>query len=168
MQKLWQWIQAHHEGISYLIFGAMGTLLSFVLLNLFTALFGMAFATGAGNVLNNAICILFAYWTNRTFVFHSRNHGAAARTEFLQFVGARIGTSVLDQVVMWLGVGVLGARLSAAGGIPTGTAGGPDGPTVVLSTLSPALWANLVKLFSMVLVIVCNYVFSKLIVFKNR
>ena len=82
------------------------------------------------------------------------------KNEFMQYLEARIFTAVLDQLIMWLGVGVLGAKLF-------GTVGGPDGPAAVPSTLSPALWANLVKLFSQVVVIVSNFVFSKLIVFKK-
>ncbi len=157
MDRLKALLGRYYEALSYLFFGALATVLSFLLLNVFTALFGVGFATGAGNVLNNALCILFAYWTNRTFVFKSKSAGAAARKEFLQFVSARLFTAALDQLIMWLGVGVLGARLF-----------GPDGAAAVLPAISPALWANLVKLFSQVVVIVSNYVFSKRIVFKNK
>lgn len=147
MRKLQQFIQKYYEQLSYLFFGALATLLNFILLNLFQAAFGVAFATGVGNALNNAVCILFAYWTNRTFVFRSRSTGAAARKEFFQFIGARIVTAVLDQLVMFVGVSLLG-------------------PAVTF--VSPALWANIVKLFSQVMVVVSNYVFSKLIVFAKK
>ena len=49
--------------------------------------------------------------------------------------------------------------------------GGADGPTAIFVTSrynAQALWGLAVKVFSNVLVIVLNYVFSKLIIFKNR
>ena len=49
--------------------------------------------------------------------------------------------------------------------------GGADGPTAIFVTSrynAQALWGLAVKIFSNVLVIVLNYVFSKLIIFKNR
>ena len=49
--------------------------------------------------------------------------------------------------------------------------GGADGPTEIFVTSrynAQALWGLAVKIFSNVLVIVLNYVFSKLIIFKNR
>ena len=62
-------------------------------------------------------------------------------------MGCRIFTAVVDQLLMFLGVTVLG-----------------PGVTFV----APALWANLVKLFSQVVVIVSNYVFSKILIFKKK
>lgn len=147
MKKIKDLIAKYYEQLAYLFYGALGTLLNFVILNVFQALFGVAFAVGVGNVLNNAICILFAYWTNRTFVFRSKSTGAAARKEFLEFISARIFTAVLDQLIMWLGVSVLG-------------------PSVTF--MAPTLWANCVKLFSQVVVIVSNYLFSKLFIFKTK
>ena len=60
MQKLKDLIVKYYEQLSYLFFGGLATLLNFVILNIFQAAFGLDFAAGVGNVLNNAICILFA------------------------------------------------------------------------------------------------------------
>ena len=128
MEKLKAFIKKYYEGFAYLFFGGLATLLNLVLFAMFQAVLGTGFATGIGNVLDNIICILFAYWTNRTFVFRSKNSGQAALAEFGQFVACRIGTMVMDQVIIWLGV----------------------------------------KLFSQVIVIVSNYVFSKLFIFKKK
>ena len=49
--------------------------------------------------------------------------------------------------------------------------GGADGPTAIFVTSrynAQALWGLAVKVFSNVLVIVLNYVFSKLIIFKKK
>lgn len=147
MQKIKALFDKYYEQISYLFFGGLATLLNFVILNLFQALFGIGFAAGIGNVINNAICILFAYWTNRTFVFKSRNVGRQALSEFGQFVSCRILTAVVDQLIMWLGVTVLG-------------------PSVTF--VSAMLWPSVVKLFSQIVVILSNYVFSKLFIFKEK
>ena len=120
MEKLKAFIKKYYEGLAYLFFGGLATLLNLVLFAVFQAVLGTGFATGIGNVLDNIICILFAYWTNRTFVFRSKNSGQAALAEFGQFVACRIGTMVG------------------------------------------------VKLFSQVIVIVSNYVFSKLFIFKKK
>ena len=49
--------------------------------------------------------------------------------------------------------------------------GGADGPTAIFVTScynAQMLWGLCVKVFSNVVVVVLNYVFSKLIIFKNR
>ena len=65
----------HWEVLSYLVFGVLCTLLNIVLYALFNKLFGYTAANSWGNVLDNIFCILFAYCTNRAFVFRSKTHG---------------------------------------------------------------------------------------------
>ena len=187
---------------------SMKALLNIVLYALFNKLFGYTAANSWGNVLDNIICILFAYCTNRAFVFHSKTQGKAMAREFGAFVTCRLGTMLLDTAIML----VLGNLLAAQGaalmdelmqgvlsvvahwlspdtaiqmaasyagtpaGVTDGSAaiaviGGADGPTAIFVTSrynAQALWGLAVKVFSNVLVIVLNYVFSKLIIFKNR
>ena len=181
--------------LSYLIFGVLTTLLNIVLYALFNKLFGYTAANSWGNVLDNALCILFAYCTNRAFVFRSRTTGKAMAKEFGTFVTCRLGTMVLDAVIMIVGGNLLAAQGAAlmeslfgsfltVSGSYTGAAasaaasaagvaiiGGADGPTAVFVTTritSQELWGLCVKVFSNVVVVVLNYVFSKLIIFKNR
>lgn len=149
MEKIKAFIKKYYEGLAYLFFGGVATLLNLVLFAVFQAVFGTDFATGAGNILDNAICILFAYWTNRTFVFRSANHGKAAWAEFVQFVSCRLVTMVMDQVIIWLGVSILA-------------------PHIAFAAANAKLWAMGVKLFSQVIVILSNYVFSKLLIFKKK
>ena len=188
-----KFFKKHWEVLSYLIFGVLTTLLNIVLYALFSQLFGYTAANSWGNVLDNALCILFAYCTNRAFVFRSRTTGKAMAKEFGTFVTCRLGTMVLDAAIMIVGGNLLAAQgaalmerlfgslLSAAVSV-SGTAasasvatvaiiGGADGPTAIfVTTLITAqeLWGLAVKVFSNVVVVVLNYVFSKLIIFKNR
>ena len=194
-----KWIKKHWEVLSYLIFGVLTTLLNIVLYALFNKLFGYSAANSWGNVLDNILCILFAYCTNRAFVFRSKAQGREMAKEFGAFVTCRLGTMILDAVIMIVGGNLLAAQgtalmeslltgvfthlqpgtlvgiaavpaSSTAAGASVAVIGGADGPTTVFVAAGAAqsLWGLCVKVFSNALVIVLNYVFSKLIVFKNR
>ena len=190
-----KFFKKHWEVLSYLIFGVLTTLLNIVLYALFSRLFGYTAANSWGNVLDNALCILFAYCTNRAFVFRSKTTGKAMAKEFGTFVTCRLGTMVLDAAIMIVGGNLLAAQGAAlmeslfgsfltVSGSYTGAAasaaasvagvaiiGGADGPPAIfVTTLITAqeLWGLCVKVFSNVVVVVLNYVFSKLIIFKNR
>ena len=205
MEKLKAFIKKYYEGFAYLFFGGLATLLNLVLFAVFQAVLGTEFATGIGNVLDNIICILFAYWTNRTFVFRSKTQGKAMAREFGAFVTCRLGTMLLDTAIMlvlgnllaaqgaalmdelmqgvlsvvahWLGPDTAIQMAASYAGTPAGVTdgsaaiaviGGADGPTAIFVTSrynAQALWGLAVKVFSNVLVIVLNYVFSKLIIF---
>ena len=190
-----KFFKKHWEVLSYLIFGVLTTLLNIVLYALFSQLFGYTAANSWGNVLDNALCILFAYCTNRAFVFRSKTTGKAMAKEFGTFVTCRLGTMVLDAAIMIVGGNLLAAQGAAlmeslfgsfltVSGSYTGAAasaaasaagvaiiGGADGPTAVFVTTritAQELWGLCVKVFSNVVVVVLNYVYSKLIIFKNR
>ena len=190
-----KFLKKHWEVLSYLIFGVLTTLLNIVLYALFSQLFGYTAANSWGNVLDNALCILFAYATNRAFVFRSKTTGKAMAKEFGTFVTCRLGTMVLDAVIMIVGGNLLAAQGAAlmeslfggfltVSGSYTGAAasaaasvagvaiiGGADGPTAVFVTTritAQEIWGLCVKVFSNVVVVVLNYVFSKLIIFKKK
>ena len=105
------WFVKHREVLAYLVFGVLTTLLNIMLYTLFSGLFGYEAANSWGNVLDNLLCILFAYLTNRAFVFASRTQGREALKEFGAFVTCRLGTLVLDAAIMM----VFGNLLAAQG-----------------------------------------------------
>lgn len=190
-----KFLKKHWEVLSYLIFGVLTTLLNILLYALFSRLFGYTAANSWGNVLDNALCILFAYCTNRAFVFRSKTTGKAMAKEFGTFVTCRLGAMVLDAAIMIVGGNLLAAQGAAlmesllggfltVSGSYTGAAasaaasvagvaiiGGADGPTAVFVTTritAQEIWGLCVKVFSNVVVVVLNYVFSKLIIFKKK
>ena len=194
-----KWLRSHWEVLSYLFFGVLTTLLNIVLYALFSRIFGYEAANSWGNVLDNFLCILFAYATNRAFVFSSRTTGREAFAEFGKFFACRLGTLVLDAAIMMVGGNLLAAQGAALmEGLLTGVfthlhpetlvgitstvvhttdssaamavIGGADGPTTVFVAAGAAqsLWGLAVKVFSNVVVIVLNYVFSKRIIFKKK
>ncbi len=198
-RKMIKFFKKHWEVLSYLIFGVLTTLLNIVLYALFNRLFGYTAANSWGNVLDNVLCILFAYATNRAFVFRSKTQGRAMAKEFGAFVTCRLGTLVLDAVIMMVGGNLLAAQgatlmeslltgvfthlhpetlmgiaatsaSSTATGASVAIIGGADGPTAVFVAAGAAqsLWGLCVKVFSNVVVVVLNYVFSKLIIFKKK
>jgi putative flippase GtrA len=150
----------YREVLAYLFFGVLATVLNIALYALFQALFGYAAANSWGNVLDNCICILFAYWTNRTWVFVSRTSGRQALAEFGKFVTCRLGTMVLDAAIMMTGGNLLGA---AGAALLLSLCGG-----ALAEAIAQKLWGMGVKILSNVVVVVLNYLFSKLLIFRGN
>lgn len=137
MDQLKAMIAKYREGILYLFFGGCTTLVNIVVYALATRALGMG--TVAASVLGWLLSVLFAYATNRKWVFESAASGTAQiLSEMGKFFAGRIATGVMDIVIMYLAVDVLGA------------------PDMVL------------KILSNVLVIVLNYFISKLLVFRQK
>ncbi|MBR6593906.1 MAG: GtrA family protein [Clostridia bacterium] len=89
-------------------------------------------------VLRNVAGILFAYFTNRGMVFGSTAKGNEKALEFFKFVSSRLVTFALDLLMMFVMVDIMGINELIAG------------------------------LLSMVVVIILNYVLSKVFVFKKK
>lgn len=145
MEKLKALLLKYREALLYLFFGGVTTLVNIAAFALFSRL---GLSTGAANAIAWVIAVLVAYATNRRWVFESRSAGAVALREFAAFVACRLGTGVMDEIIMILGVDRLGPLLVS-----------PD---------RQSLWALGVKVFSNILVIVLNYVFSKLFIFRKK
>ena len=90
------------------------------------------------NVLAWVVAVAFAYLTNKPFVFHS--HDWSAKTvgpELAKFVGCRVGSGLIETAAIFLTVDLLGWN------------------------------GNVMKLLLAVIVVLLNYVGSKLLVFKK-
>lgn len=132
----WGMYKKHEEGLNYLIFGFLAFVLNYILYFLFADAMQMHYM--AATVLSWVLTVVFAYWTNRTFVFKSQNKDAGAVVkEFVSFIGARIATEVLEVVLMYVMVDLL------------------------------AINDKISKLVCQVLVILANYVLSKIWIFKK-
>lgn len=123
--------------ILYLVFGGLTTLVNIAAYALFFNLLKF------GNVVSTALAwffsVLFAYLTNRIFVFESENaQTAAVMKEILSFFGCRIGTGLLDLGIMYAAVDVL--------------------------SRNSMVW----KIISNGIVIVLNYAASKLLIFRKH
>lgn len=145
MQRIKALFQKYREVIAYLFFGGVTTVINIAA---YAVLARLGLSTGVANAIAWVLAVLAAYFTNRRWVFESRSRGLAALKEFASFVACRVATGVLDEVIMILGVDRLGP--------------------LVVSPDRQHLWALGVKVFSNILVIVLNYVFSKLLIFRKK
>ena len=134
------------ETFLYLIFGSVATVLNIVLFYLFINIWKMS--TGLGNILDTIICILFQYFTNRIWVFESKNSGKEAIKEFIQFILARSLTAIIDQIFVVVGVDFFVAKY--------------------VSYSQQGIFSVGIKVLSNIIVIVLNYIFSKLFVFNKK
>lgn len=136
MKKLYY---KYKEIINYLIFGFLTTLISLISYYLLTLTIfnpNVSIQLQVTNIISWCVGVLFAYFTNRTFVFNSKNQNKLK--EFITFTGARVSTLILDMVIMFVFVTILKSN------------------------------DKIFKLISQILVILGNYVLSKLIVFKKN
>ena len=95
MKKLWDFgwnmYRKHEEGINYLIFGFLAFVLNYILYFVFADTMQMHYM--AATVLSWVLTVVFAYWTNRSFVFKSQNKDRQSIwKEFVSFTGARVAT----------------------------------------------------------------------------
>ena len=138
-KKIMDFYKKNQEVINYLIVGGIGTVISIAS---FTILLNLSVETVASNIISWIIVVILMYVLNRYFVFEEHATGkVAVIREIISFVMARIFTLVLETIVVWLGIDVL--KFNSDFGVVA------------------------VKTFGQVLVIVLNFVFSKLFIFKN-
>lgn len=140
MKKLfkyaWDMYKEHEEGINYLIFGFLAFVLNYCLFNILETWMHIDYM--AATVLSWLLTVFFAYWTNRTFVFKSKNIGKTnIIKELCSFIGARIATEVLEVILMYLMVDILQIN------------------------------SKIAKLVAQTAVIIANYVLSKIWIFKD-
>ncbi len=131
--------ESFKEIIRYLIFGVLTTIINLVVY------YGLVFTVlnpehpielQIANMISWFCAVLFAYITNRIFVFKSKNEKKLV--EGVKFFASRILTLFLDMAVMFLGVSILHFS------------------------------DKIIKILNQGIVIVCNYILSKVFVFKNK
>ncbi len=144
MKKLIELFKKYEEGISYLFWGGIAFVLSMFLFWLFTA-DTMPFGWGevTANNVDWVICVIFTFFTNKIFVFKSKTSSwQKFLIEFGEFALARLFTLVLEDGVLYLLCDVFGWK------------------TQILQVAA--------KLIGQFVVIVTNYILSKLIVFRKK
>ena len=108
------------------------------------------------NLVNNAIAwvvgVIFAYVTNKLFVFESKSWNLKLVTkEITGFLGARIFSFLVEEGGMFLFISVLGL--------------GEKSLELLGFTITGQF---IVKLLLAVIVVVLNYVFSKFFIFRKQ
>ncbi len=101
--------------INYLIFGIFTTLINIFIYSLCVWLNTHYLLS---NVLAFIVSILFAYLTNKKWVFTSSNANKVDFKEFNRFIGSRISTLILESLLLflfitWLGFNEYGVKITA-------------------------------------------------------
>lgn len=137
IQKAKALIEKYWEVLIYLVFGVLTTVVNYAIYLPVYNILGLSAA------LSNAIAwvgaVVFAYLTNKPFVFKS--HDWSMKTvvpELTKFVGCRVASGAAETVILLLTVDMLHWN------------------------------GNLWKLLTSVLVVILNYIASKLLVFRKK
>ncbi len=136
------------EAARYIFFGVLTTLVNWVTYFLLTtwlkpdaypaASAARAWILNGSQIASWIISVVFAYLTNRRYVFRSRSRGIKALQEFFLFVSARVSSYLLFDLLLYN-----------------------------LCVFALGLNHNITKLLMNVLVVIFNYFASKFIVFRK-
>ena len=134
--KIMTFLREKRDIVSYLVFGVLTTLVNYAI---YLPLYNFAHLSGGwSNAIAWVGAVIFAFFTNKPFVF--RSHDWSAKTvvpELAKFVSCRLASGVMETVILFVTVDLLGWN------------------------------GNIWKLVTSVLVVILNYLASKLLVFKK-
>lgn len=131
-------IKRNREIISYLIIGVLTTivsLISYYLLTITVLSPNNPLELTIANIISWIISVLFAYITNRKYVFQSKDKNILK--EASKFTLSRVTTLIIDILLMFIFVSILHFN------------------------------DKIIKLLVQIIIIILNYIFSKLLVFKK-
>ena len=124
------------ELLVYLVFGVLTTIVHFCV---YFPLYYNHFSASISTAIAWAVAVLFAFFTNKPFVFKSHNWSIpVVLPELLKFIGSRLFSGVLEIGIVKLTIDMLG--------------------------LSPIFW----KIATAVIVVIINYLLSKLFAFRKK
>ena len=149
LKKIWEENRSKlKELFLYGIFGVLATILNIVLYRVLSGVMNHLIA----NAIAWVICVLFAFVTNKFFVFESKSFETKlVLKELAAFTAARLATGVFDELFMFTAVDLLKCgqmNLEAFGLTING--------------------ATIAKIISNIIVIIFNYIFSKLFIFAKK
>ena len=149
MSRLWQLCKRcfANETISYLFFGVLTTVVNYIVFWLALRLLGEDGALWA-NVIAFVAAVIFAYVTNKLFVFDSKSWAwSVLCREIPAFIGGRLFSFGLEELGLWICVDVLAVGEYALLGI--------NGVLIAKAVLN-------------IVVIVVNYILSKFLIFRKK
>ena len=136
------WYRKHQEGMRYLIFGALTTLVNILSYAILSSLIlrwipSESLKVNISEIASFIISIIFAYITNKIYVFKSKTNSIhELLKEITSFTGCRIFTEILSILMMNI-----------------------------------AVWLHindiLMKIVANIVVIILNFVLSKILIFKK-
>ncbi len=137
LKKLAEIYRKHQEGMRYLVFGALSTVINIVVFAICSKTANLS--TAISNTIAWIVAVLFAYITNKIYVFNSKTTKIKELAkEIISFFSARIVTLVLETAFLWVVIDKLGFN------------------------------EILMKIISNIIVIILNFIFSKIFIFKKE
>ncbi len=124
----------YKEIINYLFIGGCTTIVSILSYTIFLKIFNIHYQIS--NILSWILAVIFAYFTNKTFVFNSKNKNILK--ELFLFVKYRVYSLIVDMVCMYLLIDLL------------------------------KIDDLIAKIIVQIIIVIINYIFSKLFVFKKK
>ena len=133
-RSLWE---KYRSILIYIIFGVLTTAVNYLVYIPCLNLLGMS--ASVSNVIAWCVAVLFAFLTNKPFVFESKDWSAKTVVpEFTKFVGTRVASGLMETVILMVAVDMLG--------------------------WNGVIW----KLVTNVIVVILNYIGSQLLVFRRK
>lgn len=142
----------NRETILYIIFGVATTAVNYAVFHLLYNVLWQQQNSLLANAAAFGAAVIFAFVVNKMFVFESRSWGVdALKREVPSFLAGRIGSFGIEEAGLFLCEEVL-------------KLGGVIAFTVAGTALD---WITIVKVALSFVVVIVNYVFCKLFVFKK-
>ena len=137
MKRLMQLWTRYRDVLIYLIFGGLTTLVNYLVY--FPLHHAFHVAASVSSAIAWGVAVVFAFLTNKPFVFQSHDwSGATVLPELTKFVGSRVFSGLFE--IAWIAL-----------------------------TVDLLKWNSIaMKLLASVVVIVINYVASRWLVFKKK
>ena len=151
MNKIKELYQKYKEIILYVFYGALTTLVNLVVFMICESVIGEELYL-LSNLIAWIAAVIFAYVVNKLFVFSARSWKIKdVLREGLQFLAARVFSFGLEEAGLFLFVDLLNFKKIEI--------------KLLFLTITGSLIA---KVILAVIVIILNYFFSKLIIFKKK
>lgn len=125
---------------SFIAYGVFGIFTTLVNIITYSLCYnGAGISNTVSNIFAWIFAVTFAYLTNKVWVFESKSwKKEVLKKEIVAFISCRLATGVMDLLIMYICVDIMNWH------------------------------AMLMKIISNVLVIILNYIFSKLVIFRKR
>lgn len=151
MKMIKDMLKKHKELLVYIFFGVLTTLVNFIAFGVFNNILGKNFYL-VSNAIAWIISVVFAYITNKLFVFHSGSFafGILLR-EIIEFLFARIFSFIIEEFGMWLFIDVFNFDVYS---------------TQIFDFVLTGQF--IVKILLAIIVVIMNYFFSKFIIFAKK
>lgn len=136
IEKIKELVKKHEELIKYLIIGVLTTVINYIIFAVLVK--GANIDIHTSNIIAWLVSVIFAYFTNKLFVFESKSFKLKVVVkEVISFGAARILSLLLEELILYIFVNIL--RMNEL----------------------------VIKLIANVIVIIVNYILSKFIIFKK-